>query len=93
MSQQTHHLEFTYTDCMGNLVHCESLDWLEEREYWDEDQGDWLPCSRYYIGSDALGDSQSVWLNADLEEVDPEAYPDEDEDDGWDWDDEDEEVR
>lgn len=88
MSQATHNPEFAYTDCMGNLIPCETLEWLEDRQYWDADQGEWLPCSRYYIGCDAYGDSESVWLNADLEEVDP----DEDDDDGWDWD-EDEEVR
>lgn len=79
MNQKNHNHEFAYMDLMGNIIYCESLDWLEEREYWYEDQSAWQPCSRYYIGCDEYGDSQTVWLNDEFEEVDPEAYPDEDE--------------
>jgi hypothetical protein len=65
---------YTYTDEDGHLVTVPCLDWLEDSSYWAEGEeanheaGEYLPCSRYYIG-EADGDSQSVWLNDDLVEV------------------------
>ena len=43
------------------------LEWLEDGHYYDEDDVR-QPCSRYYIG-EVDGDSQSVWLNDEFEEV------------------------
>lgn len=69
---------YQYTDMNGVVVQVDQLDWLEDGTYseygrdFDEDgyeYVEWLPCSRYYIG-EAYGDSQSVWLNDDLVEVD-----------------------
>ena len=68
---------YTYTDQNGNRVAVPCLDWLEDGSYWEDGEdfdadgyetGDGLPCSRYYIG-EAYGESQSVWLNDDLVEV------------------------
>lgn len=76
MSQQPLN-NYEYTDLDGDVIQVAHLEWLEDSSYWDADAQDWLPCSRYYIG-ELYGDSQSVWLNEDLEEVDPEADPDDD---------------
>ncbi|MFZ1342926.1 hypothetical protein [Thiothrix eikelboomii] len=63
---------YTYTDQDGYLVAVPCLDWLEDGVYWadseDDEIGEYLPCSRYCIG-EADGDSQSIWLNDDLVEV------------------------
>lgn len=70
----------TYTNLSGETVTVDTLEWLEDDSYWipddendDEndfnDAGEYHPCSRYYIGTDAIGDSISVWLNDDMQEV------------------------
>lgn len=56
-----------YTDLMGCVVQVDQLDWLEDGYYYDDDE--YLPCARYCIG-DEDGDGISVWLNADMQEVD-----------------------
>lgn len=64
----------SYTTIDGECVCPECLDWLENARYWipadpaDDTVGEWLPCSRYYIG-EVDGDSASVWLNDDMQEV------------------------
>lgn len=52
-----------YTNLDGQPVTVPCLDWLEDGT---SDEGE--PCSRYYIGEED-GDSQSVWLDDDLNEV------------------------
>jgi hypothetical protein len=68
---------YTYTDKEGHLVTVPCLDWLEDGSYWKCDEsvdaddyeiGEYLPCSRYYIG-EAYGDSQSIWLNDEMVEA------------------------
>ena len=72
----------TYTDLWGNLIEVESLLWLEDGEYWDEEQGEYCDCSRYCTNSEEKdADGESVWLNEDYQEVDIDAEPDYDEED------------
>ena len=67
----------SYTNLSGETVTVETLDWLEDGYYWEVDEdfdedgnesGDNHPCSRYCIG-EIDGDGVSVWLNADMQEV------------------------
>ena len=70
----------TYTDLCGDVIQVESLLWLEDSKYYDEEQGEYLPCSRYCINAEEKdADGESVWLNDDFIEVDPDAEPDYDE--------------
>jgi len=65
----------TYTSLTGEIISVDSLAWLEDGMYFDEDQADddntcgMLFCSRYSIGVDENGDGISVWLNDDMQEV------------------------
>ena len=68
----------SYTDLNGKDIVPPYMDWLEDSWYWecgedfDEDgreHGENQACSRYCIGVDANGDSISVWLNCDMQEV------------------------
>lgn len=59
---------YEYTDLTGCIVQVETLDWLEDGYYYNEND-ERLPCSRYCIG-DEDGDGISVWLNDDMQEVD-----------------------
>ena len=69
----------TYTDLFGDVIEVESLLWLEDGEYWDEEQGEYCDCSRYCTNAEETdADGESVWLNEDFQEVDPDAYPEED---------------
>ena len=71
----------TYTDLFGDVIQVESLLWLEDSKYYDEEQGEYLPCSRYCTNSEEKdADGESVWLNEDYQEVDPDAEPDYDDD-------------
>ena len=69
----------SYTTLDGEIVVPEFLDWLEDGKYWQNDSEEdfdddgrenavCLLCSRYYIG-EIDGDSASVWLNDDMQEV------------------------
>ncbi|WMP16957.1 hypothetical protein [Thiothrix lacustris] len=69
----------SYTTLDGEIVVPECLDWLEDGKYWQNDSEEdfdddgrenavCLLCSRYYIG-EIDGDSASVWLNDDMQEV------------------------
>ena len=60
---------YEYIDFNGENIEVECLDWLEDGTYYDETEEEELPCSRYYIG-EIDGDSESVWLNDDMQEVD-----------------------
>ena len=56
------------TPTMGNPIAAEAAN-TEEGEHRD--------CSRYCINAEEVGaDGESVWLNEDYQEVDPDAYPD-----------------
>lgn len=67
----------TYTDLWGNLIEVESLLWLEDGRYYDEEQGEYCDCARYCTNSEETdADGESVWLNDDFIEVDPDAEPD-----------------
>ena len=71
----------TYTDLCGDVIEVESLLWLEDGRYYDEDEGEYCDCSRYCINSEEVdADGESVWLNEDFVEVDPDASPEEDDD-------------
>lgn len=65
-----------YTNLNGERITVDCLDWLENARYWklsdpaDDASGEWLPCARYYIG-EVDGDSASVWLDDDMQEVQP----------------------
>ena len=70
----------TYTDLWGDVIEVESLLWLEDGKYWCEESEEYLPCSRYCTNSEEKdADGESVWLNDDFIEVDPDAEPDYDE--------------
>ena len=72
----------TYTDLCGDVIQVESLLWLEDGRYYDEEQGEYCDCSRYCTNATEEGaDGESVWLNEDYQEVDLDAYPEEDEED------------
>ena len=67
----------TYTDLCGETVVVDTLMWLEDGEYWDEEQGEYCDCSRYCTNAEEKDeDGESVWLNDDFIEVDPDAEPD-----------------
>ena len=67
----------TYTNLDGNVIEVESLMWLEDGRYWDDDAEEYLDCARYCTNAEEEGaDGESVWLNEDYQEVDPDAYPD-----------------
>ena len=69
----------TYTDLWGKVIEVESLLWLEDSKYYDEEQGEYLPCSRYCINAEEKdADGESVWLNEDYQEVDTDSEPDHD---------------
>ena len=71
----------TYTDIFGDVIEVESLLWLEDSRYYDEDEGEYRDCSRYCTNSEEVdADGESVWLNEDFVEVDPDASPEEDDD-------------
>lgn len=59
-----------YIDTTGNKIEVECLDYLETGYFFDE-EGEMNICSRFYIG-EIDGDSQSVWLDEDLQEVEAE---------------------
>lgn len=83
----------TYTDLFGEVIEVESLLWLEDGEYWDEEQGEYCDCARYCTNSEETdADGESVWLNDDFVEVDLDAYPEEDDEDEGEEDEEGEEV-
>ena len=68
----------TYTDIFGDVIEVENLLWLEASMYYDEDAEEWRNCSRYCINAEEVGaDGESVWLNEDFVEVEPDASPDE----------------
>ena len=72
----------TYIDLFGDVIQVESLLWLEDGRYYDEEQGEYCDCSRYCINAEEKdADGESVWLNEDYQEVDLDAYPEEDEED------------
>ena len=60
----------TYTDLCGDVITVDTLMWLEDGRYYDEETEEELPCSRYCIGGGDDGDGISVWLNDDMVEVD-----------------------
>ena len=71
----------TYTDLDGDVIEVASLMWLEDGRYYDEDEGEYCDCSRYCTNVGEEGaDGESVWLNEDYQEVDPDASPEEDDD-------------
>lgn len=71
----------TYTDIFGDVIEVENLLWLEDSRYYDEDEGEYRDCSRYCTNSEEVdADGESVWLNEDYQEVDPDADPEEDDD-------------
>lgn len=57
---------YEYTDMTGCVVQVDTLDWLEDGYYYEDDER--LPCSRYCVGEEN-GDGVSVWLNDDMQEV------------------------
>lgn len=74
--------KLTYTDLCGNTIEVDSLQWLEDGRYYDEEAEEWCDCARYCINAEEVdADSESVWLNYDLNEVDPDDYPDDEEED------------
>ncbi len=60
-----------YYTADGEAIHVPCLDWLEDGRYYDKESEAWLACSRYYIGTGDDEDGSSVWLNADMVEVQP----------------------
>ena len=83
----------TYTDLFGDVIQVESLLWLEDGRYYDEEQGEYCNCARYCTNAEEKdADGESVWLNDDFVEVDLDAYPEEDDEDEGEEDDEGEEV-
>ncbi len=73
----------TYTDLFGDVIQVESLLWLEDGKYYDEEQGEYCDCSRYCTNSEEKdADGESVWLNEDYQEVDPDAEQDYDDEEG-----------
>lgn len=71
----------TYTDIWGNVIEVASLMWLEDGRYYDVEEGEHRDCARYCTNATEEGaDGESVWLNDDFVEVDPDYYPDSDDD-------------